>query len=245
MQRVIKIIIIFIGFLALWISAVRWFELPDYLLPLPQQVLFALINQAPLLFDNSLTTITEILLGFTLGIIFGGLAGMIIAYFRPLKEWFLPIIIISQAVPIFAIAPLIIVWLGYGLASKIMITVLMIFFPITSTFYDGLIRTNPAWLDLANAMHANKLRTFIHIRLPAALPALASGIRIAAVIAPLGAVMGEWVGASNGLGYVMLNANGRMQIDLMFAALSIVIVLSGVLYFGVDIAMKRLVKHIN
>jgi len=98
-------------------------------------------------------------------------------------------------------------------------TLLIIYFPVTSSFYDGLKSTPPGYLDLAKTMSAGRFRTLFQIQMPAALPSLASGLRLAAVYAPIGAVIGEWVGASNGLGYLMLLANGRVKIDLMFAAL--------------------------
>jgi putative hydroxymethylpyrimidine transport system permease protein len=160
------------------------------------------------------------------------------AFYRPVKNWFFPILIISQALPTFAIAPLLVIWLGYGMASKIITTMIMLFFPITSAFYDGLRRTELGWLDLAKTMRAKKWRVFLYIRIPAALPALASGLRVAAAIAPIGAVVGEWIGASHGLGYLMLNANARMQIDLMFAALFTIIIFSLALYFIIDALLR-------
>ena len=117
----------------------------------------------------------------------------------------------------------------------------MLFFPITSAFYDGLQNTPPGFLDLAKTMNATKWRLFCAIRIPAALPSLASGIRIAAVIAPIGAVVGEWVGSSRGLGYLMLNANARLQIDMMFAALIVMIALALALYFTVDKLLRVLI----
>jgi putative hydroxymethylpyrimidine transport system permease protein len=115
-------------------------------------------------------------------------------------------------------------WLGYGIWSKIVMTILIIYFPVTSNFLDGLQRTEPGYLDLARTMQARARETLWRIRVPAALPAFGSGLKLAAVYAPIGAVIGEWVGASNGLGYLMLLANGRMKIDLMFAALFVLAV---------------------
>ena len=124
------------------------------------------------------------------------------------------------------------------MSSKIAVTIIMLFFPITSALFDGLRKTEPGWLDLAKTMRAKKWRVFWHIRIPAALPHLASGLRIAAVIAPIGAVVGEWVGASRGLGYLMLNANARTEIDLMFAALFTIVIFSLTLYFVVDKSLR-------
>jgi len=115
----------------------------------------------------------------------------------------------------------------------------MLFFPIANAFYDGLTRTEASWLDLAKTMQATRWQTLWKIRIPAALPHLASGLRIATAIAPIGAIVGEWVGASRGLGFLMLNANARMQIDLMFAALFVLIIFSLSLYFLMDRLLTR------
>lgn len=213
-------------------------ELPNYILPSPIQVFATIKQQTHLLLLQTLPTMIEIVLGFLLGILLGSITALIASFCKPIAWCILPLVIISQAIPIFALAPLLVIWLGYGMASKITVTAIMIFFPVTSAFYDGLKNTPTAWLDLANTMQASRWKTTWHIRIPAALPNLSSGIRIAAVIAPMGAIIGEWVGASQGLGYLMMNANARMQIDLMFAALIIIAGISLLLYFIVDRLLK-------
>lgn len=241
MNAIIRMTITVITLLLLWQLIVSLFQLPDYILPTPLQVLTTLLQQKSLILAQTLPTLAETLAGLGLGILFGCLAACMIALFQPLAIWFLPLLIISQAIPTFAIAPLLVLWLGFGIASKIVTTILMIFFPITSALYDGLHKTSPGWLDLATTMNATRLRIFWQLRLPAALPSLASGIRIAAVAAPIGAIVGEWVGASQGLGYLMLNANARMQIDMMFAVLLVIITLSLMLYFGIDQLLRRFI----
>ncbi|MBX3709779.1 MAG: ABC transporter permease [Gammaproteobacteria bacterium] len=241
MSVMLRGIFICIVFSILWQSIVFLWHVPSYLLPSPWQVLLVLYQQCHLIALHTIPTLIETLLGFLLGIFFGCVTGLVITFFRPLRFWFWPVLIMSQAIPTFAIAPMLVIWLGYGLASKIATTVLMIFFPITSALYDGLRQTHAGWLDLAKSMNACQWRTFMHIRLPAALPSLAAGIRIAAVAAPIGAIVGEWVGSSRGLGYLMLNANARMQIDVMFAALVVIISLALVLYFCVDNLLHSLV----
>lgn len=241
MKLIMRYLLIFMTLIFLWQASVMLWQLPHYLLPSPLRVFTTLYHQSPIIFAQAIPTIIETLLGFLLGIFFGCIAGLAITFFKPLRFWFWPLLIISQAIPTFAIAPLLVIWLGYGLASKVATTILMIFFPITSAFYDGLRRTPSGWLDLAKTMNAGKLRLFYYIRMPAALPDLASGIRIAAVAAPIGAIVGEWVGSSQGLGYLMLNANARMQIDMMFAALLVIIALSLFLYFCVDRLLRTFV----
>jgi putative hydroxymethylpyrimidine transport system permease protein len=220
--------------LGVWEGLIRLWHVPPYLLPGPVAVLTSLYRHAGLIAHHTWPTLIEALLGFVLGAAAGVWAAMSLSYWRGLRAWFLPMLITSQALPIFAIAPLLVIWLGYGMASKIVVTMLMIFFPVASAFYDGLCRTPVEWLYLGQVMGASKGRLLWRIRAPAALPALGSGLRMAATFAPMGAVIGEWVGASRGLGFLMLSANARMQIDLLFAVLFVLVVLTLMLYFSVD-----------
>jgi putative hydroxymethylpyrimidine transport system permease protein len=152
----------------------------------------------------------------------------------------MPLLLISQAIPVFALAPLLVLWFGFGMSSKVVMAVLVIFFPITAAFYDGLRRTDIGWLELARTMDASPWAILRHVRLMAALPAFGAGLRVAAAVAPIGAIIGEWVGASAGLGYVMMNANARIQTNVMFAALFVLSVVAIILWVIVDRLLKRL-----
>jgi putative hydroxymethylpyrimidine transport system permease protein len=231
-------IIISITLVLAWQALVVIFDLPSYILPSPLLVLKSLWQHGELIARQSIPTVFEAGLGFILGSFFGMLWALTLIYFQSMRLWFLPILLISQALPTFAVAPLFVLWLGYGMASKIMIICLMLFFPITSSFYDGLRKVHANYFDLAQTMNATKLQTLWRIRIPAALPSLGNGLRVAATFAPLGAIIGEWVGATKGLGFLILNANSRMQIDLMFAALLVLIVLTLTFYFLIDSLMK-------
>lgn len=239
MKNLLRLFIVFLTWLFIWQTIVTLFHLPSYLLPSPWQVFTAFHQHIGLLATHSLPTLMETIGGFLIGILLGCIVALSMVFFKSLANWLLPLLIVSQAIPLFAIAPLLVIWFGYGMLSKIITAVMMIFFPITSAFYDGLQRIPPAWLELAQTLNANKWRIFFHLRIPAALPYLASGLRIAAVGAPIGAVISEWVGASEGLGYLMLNANARMQVDLMFAALLVIIIIALALYFSVDNLLKK------
>lgn len=236
-----RLILIACIFIFLWQTTIKIWQLPDYLLPTPLSVIQSFTQQWHLIFIQALPTFFETLLGLIGGLIFGCCMALLITYCRFIAIWFLPLVVISQIIPTFAIAPLFVIWLGYGLTSKIAMAILMVFFPVTSAFYDGLSKTPASWLQLAKTMQATTWHTFWHIRFPAALPALASGIRIATVSAPMGAIVGEWVGASRGLGYLMLNANARLQIDMMFASLIVLILFALLLYFLIDQLLKRLI----
>lgn len=233
--------LIMLSFLLIWEALVLLFQLPTYILPTPKAVLQVLLKNSTLLWHETTITMIETGVGLVFGIIMGMFFALCMSFFKILRLWLLPMILISQAIPTFAIAPLLVIWFGYGLTSKIITTIIMIFFPIASSFYDGLKNTPSGFIDLAHVMQAQKLRFFYFVRIPAALPALAAGIRIATAIAPIGAVVGEWVGASQGLGFLMLNANARMQIDIMFAALFILIFFSLMLYYSINFLLTRLI----
>ena len=179
-------------------------------------------------------------IGLVLGAILGTLTALGLVASPLARQIVRPTLVLTQALPVFALAPILTLWLGYGMGSKIVIAVLIIYFPVTSAFFDGLTATPPGWLDLARTMQARPTATLWRIRVPAALPALASGLRLAAVYAPIGAVIGEWVGASRGLGYLMLLANGRAKTDLMFAALVVLALMTLALYRVVGAACDRL-----
>ncbi len=221
-------------------QALVWFTgLPRYLLPGPLAVAEAMHRQAPLLIQHGLTTLTEIILGLLGGVALGGLSALTLARFRAARRWLMPVLVVSQAIPVFALAPLLVLWLGYGMASKIAMAILVIYFPVTTALFDGLRRTEPGWLDLARTMGATPAATLWVIRLPAAQPAFWSGVRVAAAVAPIGAVIGEWVGSSSGLGYLMLHANARMQIDVLFAAVLVLGLFAVALYAAVDALARR------
>ncbi len=230
-----------ISLILLWQILIWLYHLPPYILPSPWQVLLVWIRGWPILLQQSIPTLWETIASFILAAVVGSVTALTLAYFTWARSWLFPWVLVSQALPTFALAPLLVVWLGYGMSSKIVTALIMMFFPITSAFYDGLRRTKPEWLDLAKTMNAKKSATLWFICFPAALPNLASGLRVAAVLAPMGAVVGEWVGSSHGLGYLMLNANARMQIDWMFAALMAITLWTLLLYALVDKLLKKLI----
>lgn len=228
-----------LGFIFVWEGVILLTDIEHFLLPTPQSVGQAFVTRGNLLWHHALITFTEILLGLGIGGACGMLTALALSGWPRAGRWVFPLLIISQAIPVFAIAPLLVLWFGFGMASKIAMSVLIIYFPVTAAFYDGLRRTSSGWLDLAQVMGGSKWLILRHLRFPAALPALASGLRIATAVAPIGAVIGEWVGASRGLGYLMLQANARLQTDLMFAALIILSLFAVTLYLLMDHILRR------
>jgi putative hydroxymethylpyrimidine transport system permease protein len=231
--------IVLLALCALWELTVRVTGVPPYILPGPSRVLSAWVDRGELILRHAGYTTLEMVLGLLLGGALGIATALLLSFYGPARHWLLPLLVLSQAVPVFALAPLLVLWFGYGMGSKVAMATLVIYFPVTSSFFDGLRRTEPGWLDLARTMGASPLAVLRHIRLPAALPSLASGLRVAVAVAPIGAVVGEWVGSSAGLGYLMLHANARMQVDLMFAALITLGALALAFYFAADRLLQR------
>ncbi len=240
-KRFLRPVILLAGLLLLWQGIVLSTGLPHYILPAPTQVARAVIIHWPSLWLHLQTTCLEIVLGLLLGTLLGCSAAVIMILSPLLRYWLLPILVASQAIPVFALAPILILWLGYGIVSKIAMAVLIIFFPVTSTFYQGMRGADSQQIELAGLMGGSPVAILRFIVIPSALPALGGGMRVAAAVAPIGAVIGEWVGASSGLGYYMLQTNARMQVDRMFAALFLLAFVSVGLYYMVDAALKKII----
>jgi len=227
--------------LACWQLLVWLTDVPKFILPSPVEVLQALAGNASLLGEHAVYTLFEILAGMLIGSLCGLLCAIGLSLSIHARRWLLPVMVISQALPVFALAPLLTLWFGYGMSSKIVMASLITFFPVAAACYDGLRYTDDQTLELAQTMSASPWSILWQLRLPQALPAFASGLRVAASVAPIGAVVGEWVGSSHGLGYLMLHANGRMQTDVMFAALLILCLMALILYFSVNAALNKAV----
>ncbi len=212
------------------------------MLPAPAGVAIALAENFELILKHAGTTYLEAVIGLACGTALGVESALIMSYWRAARRWLLPLLLIGLAVPVFAIAPLLVLWFGFGIAPKIIVVALIVYFPVTTAYFDGLRRTDPGWLDLARVMNGSRWTTLRHVRMPAAMPALASGIRIATALAPNAAIVGEWVGASSGLGYLMMHDNARTETARMFAALVVLAVFAVALYFTVDFALRRLIS---
>lgn len=229
--------------IGLWQALVVITGAPHFILPSPWRVAQAAFKSRVIIAENAWVTTVEVLLGLLIGTLLGVVTAVQLALSRTAERLMLPILVFTQAVPVFALAPLLTLWFGYGMGSKIVMAVLIIYFPVTSAFHDGLMRIDGGYRDLSISMGAGKWNFMRHIQIPQALPSLGTGLRLAAVYAPIGAVIGEWVGASRGLGYLMLLANGRAKIDLMFASLIVLACLTVVLHISVGFLAARLTRY--
>jgi len=205
--------------LAVWEGACRYLGVADYILPVPSQILATAVGRAPLLAANALVTAAEIAGGILLALAVAvPLATAMFA--RPALEKALsPFLVASQAVPVFAVAPLLVVWFGYGMASKVLMAAVIIFFPITVSLLEGYKSCDAAYRKLFRLMGAGFWQSLLRLYWPWALPQFFAGLKVGVSVATIGAVIGEWLGAQQGLGYLMIQANARLKVDLVFAAI--------------------------
>ena len=219
MSRVLAILAPMTLLITVWWSTVIIFDIPHFILPSPDRVARVLFNRLGLISVHAATTALEIICGLLLGSFLGFTVACLIGDSKRLQSITMPALIISQALPVFAIAPILMLWLGYGFASKLAMTTLIVFFPVTASTLSGFRALPSSWETTFQTLRPRQSKLFFLIRLPLAIPYALAGVRVAASVAPIGAIVGEWVGSSSGLGYLMLHANGRGQTDLMFAAL--------------------------
>jgi ABC-type nitrate/sulfonate/bicarbonate transport system permease component len=225
--------------LALWqIGASAW-QIEDWLLPSPLEILRAGWEGRDLFGVHVWQTLQETLWGFLLALAVGLSLGLLIDRSELVRDALYPVLVISQTIPIIALAPLLVIWLGYGIWPKIIVVGLICFFPIVVSTADGLRAADPELINLLRTMGASPRETFFKVRLPGALPVIYSGIKIAITYSVVGAIMGEWVGGSRGLGIFMLRASNSFRTDRVFAAVGITAVLS-IALFGLVAAAERL-----
>jgi NitT/TauT family transport system permease protein len=217
--------LVFVALIVLWWLAVVAFNIPAYLLPAPQTVLPELINQRQSLWNHSLITIEEIVLGFALSVVTAIPLGLLIALSPTAKRMLYPLLVFIQLVPKIAIAPLFVVWIGFGPTSKVMLTLLLTFFPLLLASIAGFQILDQRFLYLTKSMGATTWQTFRYLRFPSALPVIFGGLKTSATIAATAAIVAEFVGANQGLGYLLLQATGVMDTKLVFAILFVMTII--------------------
>jgi ABC-type nitrate/sulfonate/bicarbonate transport system permease component len=225
-------------FVAVWQCATWLWRIEAYLLPSPSRVVTAGVEAAPLLSQHIQQTLRETLAGFGLALASGLLLAVVIDLSSFLRRALYPLLVITQTVPIMTIAPLLVIWLGYTIWPKIIVVALVCFFPIVVTAADGLRSADPDLLGLLQAMGATRSQAFFKARVPGALPAMFSGIRVAVTYSVIGAIIGEWVGASKGLGVFMLRASNSFRTDWVFAAIAVSSLLSILLFLTVAVVER-------
>lgn len=228
-------------FWQLLVMVTHW---PSFLLPSPLTVIQSLHEHATQLLAASLPTLTETILGLITGILCGALFALCLALLPRLRTLCLPLLILSQALPIFVLAPLLTLWFGFGMLSKIMVIILMLFFPVASALDDGLHRTPKEQLEYAASVNCRPFRLLFSIKFPNALPVLVTGLKLSACYAPMGAIIAEWVGASHGLGALLLQANTQLDTPLVFATTLVIITLTLIVYGLMQLFCSYLLKKL-
>ena len=224
----------FVAMVGLWWAAVEAFKIPAYLLPGPGSVFMRLVTDAGVLWGHSKITLSEILLGFGLTLATAIPLGLLIALSPLAKQLVYPPIMLMQLVPKIAVAPLFLVWLGFGIESKVLLTVLLTFFPLLLASISGFQILDDRLLYLTRSMGATGWQTFRYLRFPAALPVIFSGMKTSATIAATAAIVAEFVGSNSGLGYVLLRATSTMDIELVFAVLIVLTFVGIVINYVVE-----------
>ncbi|MBP1760869.1 MAG: transporter permease [Firmicutes bacterium] len=212
--------------LFLWETLVRVEHIPQYILPGPVQILGTLAASCEILMMHTLITLEEALLGFVLAIVIAFITAFMLNNIHWLNRAFYPVLILSQTIPIITLAPLFLIWFGWGLLPKIIVVILVCFFPAAISLINGLNSIDPDLINLFRSMGANRIAIFNMVKLPAAMPAFFSGLKISASYSIMAAVIGEWLGAQHGLGYYMTLSQKSFRVDQVLAAVVIISVLS-------------------
>lgn len=218
--------LVVIALLALWEICVRAFNVPLYVLPGPIDVLSALADNFSTLLSHALVTSSEAVLGMLIALALGLLLGVLMDAFPVVRRCLYPILVVTQTVPMIVLAPILIIYLGFGMAPKILTVVLMCFFPVAVNFTDGMSQVGEGYVNLVRSYGASRAQIYALVKLPAALPPLFSGLRVAATYSISGAVVGEWIGSQSGLGYYLLRVKESYMLDKVFACVVVIIILS-------------------
>ncbi len=234
----VRPLLMIVVLLVLWDLIIRLFKIPPYLIPTPLDVVGQLWKEAPMLLNQAGPTTWATLGGFALSVLIGVPVAMLIAYSPLIESFVYPLLVFSQSVPKIAVAPLFVVWFGFGIIPKIIAAFLLGFFPVVVSTVMGFKSVERDMVDLARSMGSSRWQMFFKISLPQALPAIFSGMKVSVTLAVVGAVVGEFVGSNSGLGYVLQKANGNFDLPLMFAAL-VVLSMIGVLLFTLLDVIER------
>lgn len=235
----------FAGILIVWEILVFLLKTPQYLIPAPSAITEAFIESFPVLMDHTLVTLSEVILGFVAAVILSFGISLLMARFKTLHTILWPYMVISQTIPLYVLAPLFMVWFGFGILPKVLIVILVCFFPITAGFVQGLCSTEPELDELLRVMRATPAQILWKVRVPQAMSQLFAGLKIAAAYSVTGAVLSEWVGAQKGLGIFMTRSMKTFKTAALFADVFIIILLSLILFFIIHLLERKFVRRRN
>jgi NitT/TauT family transport system permease protein len=231
---------------AIWEMVVRYGHISSLLLPAPSQIFQTSIQKFPVLVEMGTVTVMEFVFGFAVAVVVGLPLGALIVYAKPVELAIYPILVAFQTIPKAAIAPILIVWLGTGMSSKVIIAFAISFFPIVVDTIIGLRSSQPETIYLVRSMGATPFQIFRYVRFPNALPTIFGGLKVASTLAVIGAIVGEFVSSDSGLGYLVLVANGELNTRLVFACVLVLTLLGLVFYFAIEILERIFVRwHVS
>lgn len=231
--------LVLLAFLAAWQFLPPALSVETFILPTPTRIAQQMVDDWSLLWPALLVTLNEILLGFALAFLVAMVLGFLVAHYRVINRAIYPLLVASQTVPVIAIAPVFIIWFGYGTAPKVIITALICFFPLTVNTVAGYSAVDPDARMLFRAHNATRFQTFRMLSLPSALPSIFAGIKISVTLSVIGATIGEWVGSDAGLGYVILQASSQIITARVFAAITL-LSLTGIALFLIATVVERI-----
>lgn len=242
----IRVTLTVAGFLLLWEIAARVFSLPSYILPAPSEILAELANRRAQYASAALYTLQPMLIGFAAAVVVGVALALIVAFSKTMETTVYPLLIFFQIVPKIAVAPLFIIWFGFGLVPKVLLVFLLSFFPVVVSAITAFRSVDPDILDLARSTGAGRWRTFVKVQIPHALPTLFTGFKVAAALSATAAVVAEFVASDRGLGYLLLEANGNLNTSMAFGSVFVLTALGFALYAAVEIAEQVMIPwHVS
>jgi ABC-type nitrate/sulfonate/bicarbonate transport system permease component len=233
------------GFLACWQFAVWAFHLPSYLVPAPSALIQVIFHDGRLLGHHLIATLEEALAGLGLAIAIGLGIATLMNTSRILRELLYPHMVLAQAIPLIAVAPIVLIWFGMGMLAKVLIVAFVCFFPITVNIYEGFQMVNRDFVDLLLTFGASRWQRYRHLYIPATLPSMFTGVKIAATYSVLGAVVGEWLGGISGIGIYMTRALQSFRTDKLFAAILVIMVISVLVFKSFDWLGNKLTPWIE
>lgn len=225
----------------LWQAIVTFENVPSYIVPSPSNIVNTLIKDFPIILDHTKATMYESFVGFALSILFSFILAIIMDSFDIIKKSIYPILVISQTIPTIAIAPLFIIWFGFGTLPKIIVVIMVCFFPIVISLVDDFEKIDRDYINLFSTMKASRLQTFYHLKLPYAMVNLFSGLKIAATYMIMSAVIGEWLGGDKGIGVYMVRAKSAYALDKVFASILVIVIVSILIIYIIDFIGKKII----
>jgi NitT/TauT family transport system permease protein len=229
-----------IALFGIWEAVAIWLAVPRYLVPRPSEIFTAVVSERQFLLKHGWITAIEMLSGFALGALFSVAFGLLVVYWPPAKRLIMPYMVVIKTMPKVALAPLFIIWFGFGLKTNIIYTALIAFFPVLVNFVQGLEDVNPSESRLMASYNASRWQMFRHVHLYRSLPYLFAGLKMAAVMALIGAVVSEFVAGDGGLGYYMVQTQSRLRTSEAFAALMILTLMGLAFYLAIEVLHRRL-----